>query len=650
MPNVDPSRPAAWRRYESAGAYGLSVLLLAWVARDALVALQFSVFLVTFVLPALAVMSAYFARVLGTRTLAVFLSFHTLVLSLVPLYLLRKSLAPWGEALDALLIIALLSASRRREVRDFVGRWAAENSIRRIGPLALLGVALIFSTLWLGFETQEGEVVWYAGQFGIDFGNLSNVVTLLRISPSTPLNEVAGVGALNYHWFFFALPAYFCDFAGWDIRSTEGLVLCNAFMAWIFYLWLLEAASLLVPNGVSEKVRHATALVVVFASNINYSTDTISSLLPYDVLATLARNHLILSPINSMANFANNTLAVGAILALPSLIGHWNRHRQPLTAFLGISVFLSMIGLSVTLFFSTFLALLVWTLAGRIHALWKIMVFASISGLAAAAAYDALEVVGSARSGLAIKFDGGRFLLRTLLTHTPLLFLAAIGAAKSPALDLYRVIWLSALAVPSWLLVRPNDFSMKNGTLMAVILTPLVGRAIAWLHEEPRKRRSIGVLALALCGLGLLNASAYIGQFPAYRILQTEFRGNLGFSIPVDYWNVLRCLRESSPRSSVVWDFAIPETTRVSTALLVGERRSYFPQRDSGLETAREAIELRMETWHAIQAGQSNPKEILDDGAWDYAILEDSAPWTPSNARRVCRFGSMNLYTREEAE
>jgi len=628
-------------------ALGLSIPLLSWVSGGPLVLLQFGLFLGVFLLPALAVVSAFFARVLGPKTLSVFLAFHTLVMLLVPLFLLRKAVAPWGVTLDVLLIVVVCAAAGRNEVRAFLGRWGAATAVARTAPFVVLGVSVIFALLWLGFETVEGERLWYEGQFGVDFGNLSNVVTLLRISPDVPLHEVPGAGALNYHWLFFALPAYFCEFAGWDIRSTDGLVLCNGFVACLFYLWLLEAAALLIPEGGSQKVRHATALVVVFASNINYATDAISSLLPFDVLAALGRNHLILSPLNSMANFANNTLAVGAILTLPSLLSAWNHRREPLILVLGISVWLSLVGLSVTLFFSVSVALVVWVLAGRVHGLWKVALATSVLGILGAAAYDALEVVGSATGSMSSEFDWGRFLLRTLMTHTPLLLLAAIGASKCRSLDFYRVIWLCALLVPSWLLVRPNDFSMKNGTLMAVILTPLVGRAIHWFVEEGGGKPLVRALACGLCALGLLNATAYVGQFAFYRISGSEFRGNLGFSIATDYWRVLECLRETSRRDAVVLDLAAPETERVSMTLLVGERRSYIPQRPSGLGNEPDWIWLRLDPWHAFQRGETSVREMLDAAGWDLAVFEESSDWEPPNSRLICRSGDHRSYARE---
>ena len=640
---------ARWQQGTALAALGLSIALLAWVSGGPLVVLRFGLFLGAFLLPALAVVSAFIGRALGPRTLSVFLAFHTLVMLLVPLFLLRKAIAPWGWGLDALLVLVACGAAARKEVRDFVRRWDAEAEVARDAPFVVLGVCSIFALLWLGFEDVEGDRLWYAGQFGIDYGNLSNVVTLLRISPDVPFDEVPGEGALNYHWLFFTLPAYFCEFAGWDVPSTDGLVLWNVFVACFLYLWLLEAAALLVPQGGSRRVRHATAAVVVFASHINYATDTISGLLPFDVLAALVRNTLILSPLHSMANFGNNTLAVGSVLALPPLLAAWNQRQRPLVLLLGVGVWLSLIGLSVTLFFSVSLALGVWGLAGRIHALWKVLLATSVLGLLGAAVYVALEVVGATSGSLSSEFDGGSFLLRTLMTHTPLLVLAVIGAFRSRSLDFYPVIWLCALIVPSWLFVRSADFSMKNGTLMAVILTPLVGRAIHWFVEEGGGQLLLRGLAAGLCALGLLNSSAYLGQFAYYTLTGSAFRGNLGFSIPTDYWRVLECLRGTAQRDVVVWDLVGTRKWTVGTTLLIGERRSHFPQRSSGLPTEPDLLRQRLAVWDAFQRGETSAQELLETSDWELAIFAASNDWEPRHARLVCRFGDHRLYAREAA-
>src|SRR5439155_152570 len=78
------------------------------------------------------------------------------------------------------------------------------------------------------------------------------------------------------------------------------------------------------------------------------------------------RNHLLLSPLNSMVTFGNNSAAlVLAIVALVQL-ETWNRDGRLRDLIVGAIALAAIIGYSITLLFPLALALLVWTLLGRV--------------------------------------------------------------------------------------------------------------------------------------------------------------------------------------------------------------------------------------------------------------------------------------------
>ena len=117
----------------------------------------------------------------------------------------------------------------------------------------------------------------------------------------------------------------------------------------------------------------------------------------------------------------------------------------------------------------------------------------------------------------------------------------------------------------------------------------------------------------------------------------------------MDYWRVLECLRDTPRRDLVVWDLVGNQKWTVGTALLVGERRSQFPQRPSGLPTEPALLQQRLDVWNAFQRGETSVQEMLETPDWQLAIFEASDAWEPPNARLLCRSGNHHLYAREPA-
>lgn len=473
------------------------------------------------------------------------------VLLLTPYYFLRKAT---GQPVIADVVLLLA-----------VGCWllAVRRTGRRLAvprePL-LLVPPILAAIVWMGWRFPSGDTVRFHGLFAIDFGNLVAVVSSLRASPMLPLSYVSGGGPLNYHWLYFAVPATLADFLGMSMPNSVALWLTNVLVA-----------LLLVAVVVAISSRRAAA-IVLFAPFTTYFYQAVAAQVPLGPLALPTRNHLLLSPVNSMLTFGNNTFAL--VLALYTLrqVERWNRDGRLRDAFFAAIALAMIPGYGITLVFPMALTLAIWLLMGRLRRPRVVIPLAMLVGAVAIAIFVAIGLFGSGGSRhIALGFDRGQFLRMVLFGLAPLWGLVVLGRRQTQ-LTIFHVLIASCIVVPSLLYVSGGptggtDFSMKTASLMAVAFAPLIAPA-----SFAQRWRAIA--AALLITLGAIQTAAYVLQFPYARMTSAPGRG---VALPRDYVAALEWTRDHTPRSAVVIDpTAVPDANELFTIILA-ERRVWLP-------------------------------------------------------------------------
>ncbi len=560
-----------------------------------------------------------------------------IVLLAVPWYFVRKAIG-LPLVVDLATSILLTAAALR-----FVAPRRLLGELRPVlRPLAmpcLVVLPLIFSLIWLGFEVRLGTQVRYYGLLAIDFGNLASVISALRASPMLPLSFVAGTGALRYHWLYFTLPATLADFLGASMPSANALILMNPPVAGLLF-HAVRTAVVWFDEGAHARSATAAASVALFAPFTTYFYQGIASHLPA-WLALPTRNHLLLSPINSMVTFGNNSFALVLVLLALIQLERWNREGRRGDLAVAVIALCMIIGYSVTLVFSLAATVLGWTLLrpGRRPAI--ALLWFGLTGALAVALFLSIGILATGGSRqLAAGFDQGQFLKMVFLGIAPLWFLALIGS-HLPRIGVFQLLILFSIAVPSFLYVTGGsgaliDFSMKTGSLIAVALAPLIAPGIERVLQAPRLRwRTIaGGLLMAM---GLVQTSVYVLQFSWYRMARPDARG---WSVPADYHDALIWIRDHTPPASVVVDGEGASVGEVLAPMMIGERRVWLPT----LYTEQSLIvespsTVRRDVWMAFLAGDQAASRQLASEA-DYLLVPGAVhagPW------REVRHGTWNI-------
>jgi hypothetical protein len=227
----------------------------------------------------------------------------------------------------------------------------------------------------------------------------------------------------------------------------------------------------------------------------------------------------------------------------------------------------------------------------------------------------------------------------------PLWGLSLLGGRK--ALSFFHVLIVAAIAVPSFLYVAGSptgqiDFSMKTGSLLAIAFAPLIAVAIerGFRGTLPRWQT---IAAALLIVLGAIQTSAYILQFPYYRLTGARSRG---VALSADYYRALVWIRDNTPRRSIVVDPGGLTMPEVLPTLWIAERRAWLPTPYSEpylVPAAGSSVPRRAALWSAFLR---DPGNVAIAGAIaheaDYLVVprEVRSPfWTP-----VSRSGSWMIY------
>src|SRR5260221_11436535 len=114
---------------------------------------------------------------------------------------------------------------------------------------------------------------------------------------------------------------------------------------------------------------------------------------------------------------------------------------------------------------------------------------------------------------------------------------------------------------------------MKTGSLLAIAFAPLIAITIeTWLSGRLARWRVIA--AAMLVALGAIQKSAYILQFPYYRMTGS---GAGGEAIPLDYYEALVCFRKHTPQRVIAVDPGGMTMRQVVPTLWIAERWAWLP-------------------------------------------------------------------------
>jgi hypothetical protein len=581
--------------------FDLAVLL--HLAGSVIAAAMFVAFVLLLVAPALAL-----ARRIAPMPAAALL----VVMAFVPWFFARKAIGMplVVDAITAAILIAAALMTRSLQRPRFA---------MRLTTFVLL--PLLFALVWLGWNARGGGEVRNYGLFAIDFGNLVSVVSTLRASPGLPLGYVAGMGRISYHWLYFTIPASLADAFGGAMPNANALVLMNVL-----------AAMLLVQTLASYVRDRRAVLLVLFAPFTFYFYQALAARIRLGPLALPVRNHLLLSPLNSMLTFGNNTIAIVFALVTLRQLETWNEERRVRDLAIAAITLALVVGYSVTLVFPLALTVLVWTVLRGRRRLFTLAIIGAI-GLAFAAIFVALGVLaGGGSRHIQLASDDGQFLRMIVFGALPLWVAAVI--ARRRALTPFHLLIACCVAVPSLLFIAGSptgatDFSMKTASLIAIAFAPLLA-----FDGVPRARLA---LVVAFATLGVVQTAAYVLQFPYYRVTHSAAHS---VAIPRDYAAALMWIRDQTPRTAIVVDpHEIPNRDETFTVMLA-ERRVWLPTAYTDAFVGALAPS-RGDRWRAFVAGDAAAGDAIaaEADVLLSPVAVRSPAWRPV---RVC--GAWTIY------
>ncbi|MGH7177813.1 MAG: hypothetical protein ACREJC_10565, partial [Tepidisphaeraceae bacterium] len=462
-----------------------------------------------------------------------------------------------------------------------------------------------------------------------------------------PQYATIGDGAMNYHWYYFALPAWISEFAGMKSPVAHSLILCNFPVAALLIATLATITSVELNAAASRPLVLLTVALVVFAPFTTYTYQTLISALHSPWFTAGARNNLMLSPLNSMVIFGNNTLAAVMGLMACALVRVWNESpRAPLAIIGGILVTL-IIAYSATLFFPLVAALGIWTLIGRVRTPLRAILLAAPALVVGVVVLRLTHVLGGSKESLVFSFDRGQFIQNVVFGMAPVVLLVAISVFARRRASLFQLLLLSCLCVPTFLALsesRTGDavLSMKIATMLALSATPIIAGALVWLASRRGLWPIVGVVVLA----GVANSGAYVFQYAAMR---ATGRGERVVEIPRDYFNSLDWIRRHTPGDAIVLDPAGGQIADVIITVPIAERRVWLPTAYSMQFVSDAARQLMLDRTARWEAWESTgfQDSALSSGfarAADVLLVREPAAPPASDWRESARFGGYSIY------
>lgn len=540
----------------------------------------------------------------------------------IPGFYLRRALPLPGWAFDVAVILVLSVVALRTGALGRGVRLALSPTFRAAGWLLGGVVPALACLVWMGFEVRRGGVLRYYGLFTIDFSNLVGMVAMIKASPGAPGFVTAGGGPLHYHWWFFTVAAWLSEFAGARGRCSSALALANFVAAILLAATLVAAVTAHLGRRLTEldaRTRHrlavASAAIVIVAPLSLYAYQFVVNHLHLSWFTVGVRNSLLLSIVNSMSTFGNNTLALAIVLIVGELMVALGETPSWRAAAAIAVAGLSLCGLSMTLTMPLAMAGGVWMLMGRVRKPWRLIVVTAAVGLVGLPLLRVSNLMGDSSQRLVVSFDRGQFVQNVAFGMAPLMLLAALSLRGRPRLSFGWLLLGAGILVPTFVDfvghgAVSSTMSMKMASLLAIAAAAPVAEGLLALGAGGRSvfrspattRICRTVIALALVA-GAGNTLAYAGQFAFYRLAG---RGRPA-EIPADYADALEYVRRESPRAAVVIDPNGDLLRDTIGTLLIGERQVWLPTVYSAAlfrsDSDRPEIMSRPELWQAWERG-----------------------------------------------
>ncbi len=477
-------------------------------------------------------------------------------------------------------------------------------------------IPLFFCLCWAGFAVRSYDKIRYYGLFLLDFGNLTDTVSLIKASPALPLNNVEGTGSLFYHLYCFTIPAWLSDAYGIGMANSNALAMCNFLVACLFFYTLCVAIWNCMPAFKSFNVAAAAAAIAIFAPSVMYFYQAAVALANKPWFSLGYRNNLLLTPVNSATVFGNNTLALVLVLIVVGLLREWNKQPK-ICVWIFIPIFMTaVIGYSVTLFFPLAFVIGIWLVTGRIKRPFVAAAISVCIGVIGLWILKQTNVLADSQRRLVVSFDRGQFFQNVVLSMLPMVVLALISLRHAHRFAIELALVIACILTPSFVYILGSasgliDFSMKTGALLVGVLAVPAGTGLLVLASGGKERVFARALVGLFVSLGVVNTLVYAGQFAYYRLFDKDKRST---AMPVEYDHALKVIRESTPVNAIVIDPFSLDFKDFSSTVMLAERRSFLPTHyDLHYGTRDEYKELalkRLDNWQAWKNGMFASAEL----------------------------------------
>lgn len=559
------------------------------------------------------------------------------LLAATPWYYVRR-ISPWPLLADIALLSVVWAGVLLWRVLPSFFRDLRE-SMQGLAPaLPFLWLPILFGMVWAGFAVDRGDSIAFYGLYPPDLGNFASKVSMIRLSSGLPPDPVIGMPDPFYHWFYLTIPAWLVDLSDGSTRVSNALVLCNSVIAFLLMLALAQVVRRSVTDDRHRWTISTTVGVVLFAPLATYAHQIIGRYL-HAPWVLEPRNQLLLSLVNSMTVFGNNSLALLIIISAVLMLRHWNASGRIGHGLLISLLLVCLPGYSATLVLPVGLAFLAWFLLGKVTFPLRALLIAAPMAIAGWIVLHAAHVLGGVEK-VGFSFDQGHFLANFGLSAAPLWATALLAGRQGFRMEPWFLICVAALAVPTCVVTvgsgtMPSDLSMKTCTLLIVSMAPMVARGIDVAMKGTLWKSKViwPVFVLLLCGL--INTIAYAGQFLAYRALNDVKRAQL---LPAGYDAALNYLRTTSSTDAVLLDTVGVEMPYTLWPASLAERRVLLPNKvwmtifvPAYPEIAAK-LEARLSRYREWQTQGYPPGNLSDEFAAqsDYLILPQRLDLEPA--------------------
>ncbi|MGH7178051.1 MAG: hypothetical protein ACREJC_11780, partial [Tepidisphaeraceae bacterium] len=130
-------------------------------------AAQFALFVAGVLMPLVALLGRALRGAVGRSDLRVCIGATLAIISVTPLYYLRRSLPFPEAAVDAALVLVLTGSALASGAYRAFFRAAACETLRFITPIVFVALPVVFCFAWMGFAVPDGSVVRYYGLYPV---------------------------------------------------------------------------------------------------------------------------------------------------------------------------------------------------------------------------------------------------------------------------------------------------------------------------------------------------------------------------------------------------------------------------------------------------------------------------------------------------